>query len=94
MDSLEDKEVLDDASAFVHELEENSEYKTTSTRKKLVEKHYVWKAETYKGMPSNSNSIQIDENGNLIRPKYISNHRYYFPKDSNARETVKPGKAK
>ncbi|MBM6497733.1 IS1182 family transposase, partial [Flavobacterium macrobrachii] len=30
MDSLVEKEVLDDASAFVNELEENSEFKTTS----------------------------------------------------------------
>jgi hypothetical protein len=43
MDSLVEK-VLDDASAFfVDELEENSEFKTTSTRKKLVEQHHQWK---------------------------------------------------
>ena len=53
MDSLVEKlvvsdvelEVLEDASAFVNELEENSEYKVTSTRKKLVERHHGWKAE-------------------------------------------------
>jgi hypothetical protein len=38
MDSLVEKEVLEDASAFVDELEENSEFKTTS--KKLVEQHH------------------------------------------------------
>ena len=48
MDSLVEKEVLEDASAFVNELEENSEYKVTSTRKKLVERHHDWKAEAYK----------------------------------------------
>ena len=67
MDSLVEKEVLEDASAFVNELEENSEFKTTSTRKKLVEQHHAWKEEAYKGMPANSNSKQIDENGNLRR---------------------------
>jgi hypothetical protein len=36
---------LEDASAFVDELEENSEFKTTSTRKKLVEQHHNWKRE-------------------------------------------------
>ena len=72
MDSLVEKEVLEDASAFVNELEENSEYKVTTTRKKLVERHHDWKAEVYKGMPANSNSNQTDENGNLIRPKYLS----------------------
>src|SRR5690606_30516869 len=54
MDSLVEKEVLEDASAFVDELEENSEFKTTSTRKKLVEQHHAWKEEAYKGMPGNN----------------------------------------
>ena len=85
MDSLVEKEVLEDASAFVNELEENSEYKVTTTRKKLVERHHDWKAEAYKGMPANSNSNQTDENGNLIRPKYLSNHTHYSPTDSDAR---------
>jgi hypothetical protein len=31
---------VEDLSAFVDELEENSEFKTTSTRKKLVEQHH------------------------------------------------------
>ena len=35
MDSLIEKEVLEDASAFVNELEENSEFKVTSERKSL-----------------------------------------------------------
>jgi len=94
MDSLVEKEVLEDASAFVNELEENSEFKTTSTRKKLVEQHHAWKKEAYKGMPGNSNSKKTDENGNLIRPKYLSNHTHYSPTDSDARVSVKPGKAR
>ena len=40
MDSLVEKEILEDASAFVDELEEQSEFKVTSTRKKLVERHH------------------------------------------------------
>ena len=94
MDSLVEKEVLEDASAFVNEFEENSEYKVTSTRKKFVERHHCWKAEAYKGMPANSNSNQTDENGNLIRPKYLSNHTHYSPTDSDAKVSVKPGKAR
>ncbi|MCB4234964.1 transposase [Kaistella anthropi] len=35
MDSLVEKEVLEDASAFVEELEENSEYKVTSAERNL-----------------------------------------------------------
>ncbi len=94
MDSLVEKEVLDDASAFVDELEENSEFKVTSTRKKLVEQHHNWKTEAYKDMPTGSAKDKIDENGNLIRPKYLSNHTHYSPTDPEARVSVKPGKAR
>ena len=95
MDSLKEKEVLDDASAFVDELEANSEYKVTSTRKKLVERHHSWKQEAYKGMPNASQKGEnTDENGNLIRPKYLSNHTHYSPTDPDAKIAVKPGKAR
>ncbi|WP_366051359.1 transposase [Flavobacterium sp.] len=74
MDSLVEKEVLEDASAFVNELEENSEFKTTSTRKKLVEQHHAWKDEAYKDQPNpNFNIDKVDEHGNLIRPRFVSN---------------------
>ncbi len=95
MDSLVEKEVLADASAFVNELEENSEFKTTSTRKKLVEQHHDWKKEAYKDQPNpNFNSDKEDEHGNLIRPKFLSNHTHYSPTDPDARVSVKPGKAR
>lgn len=94
MDSLVEKEVLEDANAFVNELEENSEFKTTSTRKKLVEQHHAWKEEAYKGMPNATGKDKIDEFGNIIRPKYLSNHTHYSPTDSDARVSVKPGKAR
>ena len=94
MDSLVEKEVLEDASAFVDELEQNSEFKVTSARKKIVDRHHKWKRVAYQGMPGNSNSKKIDENGNLIRPKYLSNHTHYSPTDPDARVSVKPGKAR
>lgn len=94
MDSLVEKEILEDASAFVNELEEQSEFKVTSTRKKLVEHHHNWKRTAYKDMPANSNTEKLDENGNLIRPKYVSNHTHYSPTDTDARISVKPGKAR
>ena len=94
MDSLVEKEVLDDASAFVNELEQNSEFKTTSTRKKLVEQHHAWKEEAYKGMPNATGKDKMDEHGNLIRPKYLSNHTHYSPTDNDAKISVKPGKAR
>jgi len=94
MDSLVEKEVLEDASAFVDELEENSEFKTTSTRKKLVEQHHAWKEEAYKGMPGNTKKVRYDEDGEEIRPKYLSNHTHYSPTDPDAKISVKPGKAR
>lgn len=95
MDSLLEKEVLEDASAFVSELEEKSEFKVTSGRKKLVEQHHCWQTEAYKTMPKSSQKgDKMDENGNTIRPKYISNHTHYSPTDPDARVSVKPGKAR
>ncbi|CAH0335216.1 hypothetical protein FVB9288_00849 [Flavobacterium sp. CECT 9288] len=95
MDSLVEKEVLEDASAFVDELEENSEFKTTSTRKKLVEQHHNWKKEAYKSQPNpNFNIDKVDEHGNSIRPRFVSNHTHYSPTDLDARVSVKPGKAR
>lgn len=76
MDSLVEKEVIEDASAFVDELNQNSEYKVTSTRKKFVEQHHQWKKETYKDMPGNNGSKRVDEDGNEIRPKFLSNHTH------------------
>lgn len=94
MDSLIEKEVLQDASAFVNELEENSEFKTTSTRKKLVEQHHTWKEKEYQGMPGNNKSDRKDEDGNAIRPKFLSNHTHFSPTDPDAKISVKPGKAR
>ena len=94
MDSLLEKEVLEDASAFVNELEENSEHKVTTERKKLVERHHKWKEEAYKDMPGNTKSERTDEDGEAIRPKFLSNHTHYSPTDPDAKISVKPGKAR
>ena len=92
MDSLVEKEVLKDASAFVNELEENSEFKVTSTRKKLVEQHHNWKKEEYTKMPGHVKTLQKDEDGEDIRPKFLSNHTHYSPTDPDAKISTKPGK--
>ena len=82
MDSLVEKEVLEDASAFVDELENNSEFKTTSTRKKFVDQHHAWKEKAYESMPGSRKTHQKDEDGEEIRPKFLSNHTHYNPLDS------------
>jgi len=94
MDSLVEKEVIEDASAFVDEFNDNSEFKVTSTRKKLVEQHHQWKEEAYKDMPGNTKSERLDEDGSEIRPKFLSNHTHYSPTDPDAKISVKPGKAR
>jgi transposase len=94
MDSLVEKEIVEDASAYVNELNEGSEYKVTSTRKKLVEQHHDWQKQEYKDMPGNVKTPQKDEHGNEIRPKFLSNHTHYSPTDPDAKISVKPGKAR
>jgi len=94
MDSLLEKEVVEDAGIYMDELNEGSEYKVSKTKKTLVEQHHAWKEEAYKGQPGNPDSKQVDENGILIRPKFLSNHTHYSPTDTDARISVKPGKAR
>jgi len=93
MDSLVEKEVIEDSSAYVNELNEGSEYKVTSERKKLVERHHAWKEKEYRDMPGHvDNPKQADEQGNTIRPRYLSNHTHYSPTDPDAKISTKPGK--
>jgi transposase len=103
MDSLIEKEVLTDAQYYADELNDNSEFKArtessrsvSQTRSKQVAQHHNWKREEYKTMPkSSTKGDKMDENGNLIRPKYVSNHTHYSPTDTDARVSVKPGKAR
>ena len=110
LDSLAEKEVLEDAEYYAKELNENSEYKiaaasngkaVNSTMKKLVDRHHSWKEEEYQDQPGGVNKTdqtnkmdRVDDNGNIIRPKYLSNHTHYSPTDPDARISVKPGKAR
>ncbi len=101
MDSLVEKDVLEDAVWYAEELNDNSDYKVSATRKKLVEKHHAWKEEEYRSQPGGGNKSgqtnkldSTDENGNLIRPKFLSNHTHYSPTDPDSRISTKPGKAR
>jgi transposase len=101
LDSLVEKEVLEDAEYYVEELNENSEYKVSSTIKKLVDRHHSWKEEEYKNQPGGINKTghtnktdNIDDHGDIIRPKFLSNHTHFSPTDPDAKISVKPGKAR
>jgi transposase len=94
MDSLVEKEILDDGVQYTQELDENSEFKVSQQRKKAVEQHHAWKKQAYKDMPGGRKTPQKDEFGNEIRPKFLSNHTHYSPTDPDAKISVKPGKAR
>jgi len=93
MDSLREKEILEDGSAYADELkaateeeskEENEDSGTNKTvsaaRNKAVQLHHQWKTQAYKNMPGGENR------------KYVSNHTHYSTTDPDARVSVKPGK--
>lgn len=53
------------------------------------------KEEEYRGMPGHvDDPKQVDDQGNTIRPKYLSNHTHYSPTDPDAKISTKPGKAR
>src|SRR5215203_3873195 len=97
MDSLKEKEILDDASEYLGELksqeqeeqtndsdDNTDETKTVSVaRNKAVQLDHKWKEKAYKGMPGG------DGKG---RAKFVSNHTHYSATDPDARVSVKPGK--
>jgi transposase len=87
MDSLKEKEVLQDGDDYTDELASNEEAQTTkvsTVRKKVTERHHEWKAKAYKDMPGGKND----------RGKFVSNHTHYSTTDADARISVKPGKAR
>jgi transposase len=51
LDSLVEKEVLEDVADYATELNENSEFKVTAQKKKQVEQHHDWKQRTRKDTP-------------------------------------------
>ncbi|MFN2440063.1 MAG: IS1182 family transposase [Chitinophagaceae bacterium] len=97
MDSLVEKQILDDAAEYADELKEEDEKenddnndpdknKTVSaTRNRSVQLHHQWKAKAYKDMPKGSKERQG-------RAKFVSNHTHYSTTDPDARVSVKPGK--
>ena len=96
MDSLVEKQILDDSATYVDELNNETESskdkadddidanKTVSAaRNKAVQLHHQWKAKAYKDMPHSHKEG---------RAKFVSNHTHYSTTDPDARVSVKPGK--
>jgi transposase len=88
MDSLMEKEILDDSEVYTDELkgeeeqtESDKENQTVSaTRYKAVELHHQLKDKSYKDMPKRKHG------------RFVSNHTHYSTTDPDARVSVKPGK--
>ena len=94
MDSLKEKDVLDDGDDYADELKDDDEEQTntvSTVRKKGVDQHHQWKAKAYKGMPRGK-SLNKEENDDYVRPKFVSNHTHFSATDADARISVKPGK--
>jgi transposase len=101
MDSLVEKGILEDASAYADELKHEEEKtddepsdpgnnKTVSAaRNRAIQLHHQWKAKAYRDMPKGK-SLRDGDEGN--RPKFVSNHTHYSTTDADARVSVKPGK--
>jgi transposase len=93
MDSLVEKEVMEDAGHYADELSKEDEQEqqnkndddattVSASRNKSVQQHHEWKAKAYKDQPGAK-----DE-----RSKFVSNHTHYSTTDGDARVSVKPGK--
>jgi hypothetical protein len=82
LESLVEKEVLDDVEKYADELNEGSEYKVTPEKKKQVEQR------------QNSQEIRsADHPGSDSKnAKFLSNATHYSPTDPDARISTKPGK--
>lgn len=94
MDSLAEKEVMEDADLFADELQGNEEAsaKVKSSKKKRVEEHHRWKQKAYNGMPgSRSNAFKESQDPQQQnRPKFLSNHTHYSTTNKDARIAGKP----
>jgi transposase len=93
LDSLIEKEILEDVSVYAEELNQNSEYKVTAQKKQQVEQHHAWKKRNTKDVPGSSYSEGKEgDSGEFIQSKLLSNHTHYSPTDPDARISTKPGK--
>jgi transposase len=93
MDSLIEKEVVEDAEYYCKELNEGSEFKISKSKKAQVDYHNEWKKEACKYKPGHYNHKENpDENGHIKQPRFLSNHTHYSSTDTDAKIAVKPGK--
>jgi transposase len=92
MDSLLEKEVLEDVAFYAQELNENSEHTINESKKKEVERHNDWKTRNWDNPGISSKEGKTGDCGDYIKPRFLSNHTHYSSTDPDARISTKPGK--
>ena len=105
MDSLIEKEIIEDGAQYAGELKEDDEERTSDSdnndnnqtvpaqKHREVQWHHQWKEKAYQGQPGGRKQKEegTGEEDTFL-PKYVSNHTHYSTTDSDARVAVKPGK--
>jgi IS5 family transposase len=92
MDSLLEKEVLEDALFYAKELNENSECTVSKNKKEEIERPNDWKTRNWDNPGTSSKEGKTGDAGDYIKPKFLSNHTQYSKTDPDARISTKPGK--
>lgn len=93
LDSLVEKEILDDVAAYADELNQNSDYKVTAQKKKQVAQQHQRRQRNNKGTPGYEyKDGKVSSSGKFIQSKLLSNYTHYSPTDPDARIATKPGK--
>jgi transposase len=106
MDSLLEKEVLEDGKIFTNELDQNDKEKqgmrllnkesdlskkVRAQKKKTVEGRQKWLEKVCKGRPHSKSPKSVEEQQRK-RNKFLSNDTHFSSTDPDARISVKPGK--
>jgi transposase len=92
MDSLVEKEVLEDVAFYMQELNENSENKISESKQKEVERHHDWKTRNWDKPSDSYKEGKTGDSGDFLKSKFLSNCTHYSKTDPDARISTKPGK--
>lgn len=97
MDSLVERKVIEDGREYLNKLRENTDIPpqmVDDNRKEEIEPQGRADKADQEAPDAELKGPQYDEHGHLIRPKNISNEKYYSKTDPDARVSKKPGKAR
>ena len=94
IDSLIEKEVIEDAHVYAGELDKHNGDSTTvaASKKRKIETTHARQAKYIHAPGSEMRKDRVDEDGNPIQAKFLSNFTHYSPTDPDARISTKPGK--